>query len=470
MNNEKLKSLTHKLVELNTSTDHLKGFLFRDNDGDYFIKPIEVYKGSAKEAGKFFLDEDHIEFTNFCESPKLMKVSMKSWHYRLMKYVLRSNTPTPKTMQNGCPYFWLLIFSILVFPFVSATRGLFTLFLGVPYLFWKIMENIADNVLSTMPDEKAYDIGIQSYYGNTREVPILARISLNHERERFLAKYVKVKYGIDAYADRDAYDRKIEELKLANAEYWQKRSAKEAKERELQLERSKKEAEIQKVRDLKARACRERSRLFWKPFNDRMNSIGQGISRAMTFNLSYNRNSVIKRTKQFVGFIVTLIVLAATVGVVSGATFMLMSLVDGLTYLGSNHLDIILIVLGAIAGACVLVALGYVVLHFIQNTISKYESGIKTWYAQIVVYGLVYPIKYLVLSIAWFFFYAIDKPIEFIFYTVIFKVVLVNLGIFLWGLLRALGGVVLGSMGIFGEYFGASKKDYCPGIEWTDVD
>lgn len=75
-NNSKLKSLTHKLVELKNSTDHMKGFLFRDNSGDYFIKPIEVYKGTAKEAGKFYLREEHVEFTNFCESPKLMKLEI----------------------------------------------------------------------------------------------------------------------------------------------------------------------------------------------------------------------------------------------------------------------------------------------------------------------------------------------------------------------------------------------------------
>jgi hypothetical protein len=35
--------------------------------------------------------------------------------------------------------------------------------------------------------------------------------------------------------------------------------------------------------------------------------------------------------------------------------------------------------------------------------------------------------------------------------------------------MKAFGGIVLGSIGIFGEYFGASKKDYCPGIEWVDT-
>ena len=45
MNSEKLRPLLNKLVELKTDGDHMKGFLFREG-GEYYIKPIEVYKGS----------------------------------------------------------------------------------------------------------------------------------------------------------------------------------------------------------------------------------------------------------------------------------------------------------------------------------------------------------------------------------------------------------------------------------------
>jgi hypothetical protein len=34
------------------------------------------------------------------------------------------------------------------------------------------------------------------------------------------------------------------------------------------------------------------------------------------------------------------------------------------------------------------------------------------------------------------------------------------------GLVKGIGS----SSGIFGEYFGASYSDYCPGIEWVDFD
>lgn len=52
----------------------------------------------------------------------------------------------------------------------------------------------------------------------------------------------------------------------------------------------------------------------------------------------------------------------------------------------------------------------------------------------------------------------------------IWKIILVNLGLFIWKVLSALGHGIINSTGVFGEYFGASYSDYCPGIEWADVE
>ena len=55
-------------------------------------------------------------------------LSTKSWHYQLMKLVLGKATPTPENMHNLCPYFWLLVFSLLtcivVVPVRLFCRGL----------------------------------------------------------------------------------------------------------------------------------------------------------------------------------------------------------------------------------------------------------------------------------------------------------------------------------------------------------
>jgi len=40
----------------------------------------------------------------------------------------------------------------------------------------------------------------------------------------------------------------------------------------------------------------------------------------------------------------------------------------------------------------------------------------------------------------------------------------------IWKGLCALGRGLANSTGVFGEYFGASYSDYCPGIEWEGFD
>ncbi len=45
-----------------------------------------------------------------------VKLSTRSWHYKLVKFILGSAAPTPTNMHNLCPYFWLLVFSILITP------------------------------------------------------------------------------------------------------------------------------------------------------------------------------------------------------------------------------------------------------------------------------------------------------------------------------------------------------------------
>ena len=45
---------------------------------------------------------------------KLVKLSTKSWHYRLMKWFLGDATPTPSNTFNFCRYFWVLMFVLLI--------------------------------------------------------------------------------------------------------------------------------------------------------------------------------------------------------------------------------------------------------------------------------------------------------------------------------------------------------------------
>ena len=134
---EKLELLLNKVVEFNQpDVAYYKGFLYKDSRG-YYIKVVEGILGHFEINDKVRLNEGDEQFIIQAEKPKLMRVSLKSWHYRLIKYVLADNAPTPKTMQNGCPYFWLLIFSLFASPFVFVVKAFWFLLLLIPRFLWK---------------------------------------------------------------------------------------------------------------------------------------------------------------------------------------------------------------------------------------------------------------------------------------------------------------------------------------------
>ena len=208
--------------------------------------------------------------------------------------------------------------------------------------------------------------------------------------------------------------------------------------------------------------------MFWKPLNDTMNKIGTRILSAMTFD--YKKSPIIKRTKQFIGLLVSMIVLTLAIFLVIGVTYTIIAATDGVIYLFANFGMYILGAALALVALAISVAIGYIIFNWIQYVIGKYQMGKRVWYVQGFLYSIGYPVKYLILGIFYLLYYILFVPFKFIFYTFLWKVILVNLGIFFWGQCRAIGGIFVGSLGIFGEYFGASKKDYCPGIEWTDTE
>ena len=471
MKNEKFELLLNKMVELKSDKDHLKGFLYRDGY-DYYIKPIEVYQGTGREEGKFWISDSDAEFVKFSDSPKLMKISMNSWHYRLMQYILGSNAPTPKTMQNGCPYFWLLVFCLLVTPLVITFKGLGVFVMSSPALFYGIVHLIANIYIRYMPEEQVitYAGGDHAvgWYGHVdRDAPVIVRKHFKHTNQKFMDVFLKMRYGIDPLKDKEAYDKKVAELKAKNEE-WERKREELRKQRDAEYQ--KKEAERrqrQYILDSNREARRQRSRAAWKPFHDKMAAVGNFLEKAITFD--YKNSTIIKRTKQVIGLIISAMVLAITVWVVFVFTRFFINVIDGVGYLFSHYLAQIGMVVGALIAGTIIVGIGYLLYNWIQTIIDRYKKGYMSWYVKLSIYGIGYPIKYFILGILYFLWYVVCVPVKFIFYDVLWNYMIVPVGMFLWGILRAFGGIVLGSMGVFGEYFGASKKDYCPGIEWTDV-
>ena len=158
MKNEKLELLLNKVVEYNNPDGfHYKGFLYVDGYG-YYIKVVDVISGTVNLKDCVYLKDGDDQFIIHADKPKLMRVSVKkSWHYKLLKYVMGSNAPTPQNMQNGCPYFWLAAYAILALPFVLLWQVIKFVFLLFPKMMLWCLKLMVDSWLYSLDDVQAYD-------------------------------------------------------------------------------------------------------------------------------------------------------------------------------------------------------------------------------------------------------------------------------------------------------------------------
>ena len=474
MKNEKLELLLNKMVTYEKSEKLVslvfsyKGFLYK-GDGGYYIKVVETEVGPTQPGDIIYLKDSDADLITFSAKPKLMRVSLKSWHYRLIKYILRSNAPTPQTMQNGCPYFWLLVLSMLALPFVLLGKGAKFVVLLIPKLLFWCLEKFVDMWIQSIDDIMAYDMYWRSYEGNAK-LPTTAKIYFNNSEKDFYDYFINEKYGLSYKNNPEEYQKKKAEISAKWEEFRKEREAKRAKEQEESYERHRKENE----RVARIMAKREANKKVWdarmKPINNGFSNLFASIGKV--FSAIYNSvkftgdwKILIRRTKRVVGAIITLIVLTATFFVVNFVAYALIAFVD---FSITNW--IIYVVLGCLAVAVgIIYILGVVLGSWIQNIVNKYQRGRKVWYIEPLIY-LWYVVKYIGLGIAYAVVYVIWIPVKFIFYTFLWKIILVNTGIFLWKVICSFARGLANSTGVFGEYFGASYSDYCPGIEWTDVE
>lgn len=91
-----------------------------------------------------------------------VKLSTKSWHYKLIKFILGSAAPTPYNMHNLCPYFWLLVFSLLATPFVAPVKGFAKLLSYLVDGLANIMESLLIVPIANTWEENLTDLDV--YY------------------------------------------------------------------------------------------------------------------------------------------------------------------------------------------------------------------------------------------------------------------------------------------------------------------
>jgi hypothetical protein len=444
---EKLELLMNKVVEFNKPNIlYCKGFLYKDYEG-YYIKVVETIVGSLSLNSKIYLQTGDDAYIVQAEKPKLMRVSMKSWHYRLVKYVLGSNAPTPKTMQNGCPYFWLLIFSVLVVPFKVIGEVIYSLIMLFPRILIWSLEKFINSWLLSIEEEEVYEY----YYRGNLKLPTTAKFYLKNKDTDILNYFLLEKYGLEYGTNQKEYLGKRKELELK----WNAWSTQiNAKKREDYQKRLLKQREIERKEAIK----KEKWDARMKPINNALNKLIDFFVDAFTFDLDWK--NIIRRTKQFVGGLITLFFLTASFFIVNLIAHLLTIVID---WSATNWLLYVYVLAGlSIVGIAYLI--GFFIIGFGQKIVNKYKTGKKVWYVEPLIW-LYYPIKYVALGIAYSFLYILIKP------AIWFAMkIIVPLALAVWRGLCAIGRGIYGSTGIFGEYFSASYTDYCPGLEWADTD
>jgi uncharacterized membrane protein (DUF485 family) len=444
----KLETLLSKVVEFNKNVnddiEHIKGFLYHDTHG-YYIKIIDVISGSQSNGNEFRLSTSDEEFILHAPKPKLMVVDAKSWRYRFVKYVLGDNAPTPKTMQNGCPFFWLFMFSLLAAPF----KFLIVLILDAIMLLPKGLEIVfdyqIDRWIENHKEEEIYDF----YDGNVK-IPfsMKKRYKYSSARINVIEKYICDTYNVSSGS------KEYSEIKNYMREKYRAWSiAKDNLHYENQHKLTTKRLEIsEKNREAKLK-WEKRFMPLTSLFANAISSINEAIDEAKSWK------NLIKRTKQIVGAIITLSLLFVAYFILSTLILFFITMIDLiiLEWVIFTAVLITLLVCG------IAFYLSIIVRGWLSNLLDTYRRGKKIWYIEPFVWTIYYPIKYFVLGIWYTILYLLITPIIFIFYKVIFKNILIPIGRFFVGAFNA----ILGNTGIFGEYFSASYSDYCPGIEWT---
>jgi len=170
-----------------------------------------------------------------------------------------------------------------------------------------------------------------------------------------------------------------------------------------------------------------------------LDNLGDKIRKAVT-----SWKNIIKWTKRFVGLLITGALLWVTYYVVNLIGRGVLWCIDN--WNGENVLFRLTIV-GIIAA--------FIGVFFALRAWALYmgKHGTKLWYVK---------------AIYLFFYWVVFMPLKIILYHFLWQLILTNL----WWLIekgaKIIWGTLLGFLGIFGEYFGASYTDYCPGVIWEE--
>lgn len=356
-----------------------------------------------------------------------VQISTKSWHYRLMKYVLGQNAPEPRSMRNLCPYFWLLIFTLLV---------------SVPYIPLKLIfqglnkvTNFLDSFLIVPIQDKRTDIWYEKLdefdvfmmWKNNENMKKFLKTRLGNE-ETVIRKWLKDNLNISMYIENSSWN-KTDEFNQWTSKMYEEYNEIQEISRQKKLERQNKEEAItEKISDVR------------HGIDNFFNGVGDKIMSLTT---------LIKWTKRVVGLIITALGLTATYFIVSfiGKFFLL-----GVVYIKAVGIFLLsLLIICAAVGTIIFIAY---VLSLLVSYIKENGSA-NVWWVAIFYYPFLF-------LLFW--------PVKIVFVLFLWELILKTILLLIYKSARGLGKGFMNFLGIFGEYFGSSYTDYCPALEWEEED
>lgn len=372
---------------------------------------------------------------------KLIELSENSWHYKLMLWFLGDNSPKPSNTFNFCRYFWILMFvCVIMVPIVGPFKLLFKLIYAIgnfvdKYIYQKTLKSLEKWVIS-LDAYTAYEI---YNYGSYGRIPKKFK-KVNVSGEKLLTDWAKENLNLDwdNMSDREQI---LIELKKVRDEREQLRYE---RQRKAELKEEKRDELIRKINN----------KLGF--LSDAWDSITSSLEKLSSLDFT----TMIKVAKKVTGVLITLLFLFVTYFIVN---YLTLGLIAGGIFIMSIWKIILQVILAIVIGTVIvflLYKLFQIIAGHIEDVVAKYKHGGSVWYIQVLYLGIVKPLYYVVYTPLY---WLVLIPLNFIFNHFIWRFlclkVFKSFGLWFWEGMKNFTG-------IFGDYFSASKKDYCPGITW----
>lgn len=376
------------------------------------------------------------------EKLKLIQLNSNAWHYKLIKFMFGRILPEPKQLKNLCPYFWMLIASLLLCPIVGPIYFVIYLIKQVIGKFSNWMDKRAEKLMNrwivNLSPIEAWDLF--QFRGDI----LLDRPRFTEKFSDFsmLSKWASAQ-GIDT-RDPKFWDN----LKAYFDQFKDERETREKEMRDELRRRYALKTEKKQISRKKEIERREKMNAFFE-------KIKQPFIKTKDALVIKNYNQVIRVTKRILGLIVSGIVASALFFVVHGLIYVILKIAN--VWDGKVALDTLMTVGVIVSTILVIWAITWMFIKIGIYLKDQHEKGKLVWW--------FVPFYYISLTIFYVAKFTVWYPVYFIVISFLWRFVCISI---LWGILRGLGRGLIKFTGIFGEYFGSSYTDYCPGISWDE--